>query len=86
MKRQTQRTSFAPIETYGLLSKHKQLGFNIRTVRRIKSLTQEELAIAVSMPRTTIARIETGCRRVEALELVDIAKALNVKIEELVPL
>jgi Zn-dependent peptidase ImmA (M78 family)/DNA-binding XRE family transcriptional regulator len=44
-------------------------------------LTQADLAAAVSLDRSTLTKIELGNRRISALELAQIANALNTRIE-----
>ncbi|WP_211234928.1 helix-turn-helix domain-containing protein [Glycomyces arizonensis] len=58
------------------------LGRRIADARKRSGLTQDGLSAAVTgLDRTAIAKIETGGRRVTALELADIAEALNVRLE-----
>ncbi len=58
----------------------RQLGARVRYTRTRKGLTQEELAQRVGLDRTAINKIETGSRKVAALELSDIARALRVQM------
>jgi transcriptional regulator with XRE-family HTH domain len=46
-----------------------QLGERLREAREYLALSQEEVAQAVGIPRAAISLIESGQRRVEALEL-----------------
>jgi Zn-dependent peptidase ImmA (M78 family)/DNA-binding XRE family transcriptional regulator len=56
------------------------IGVNVREARKRKGLTQEELAEMVRLDRTVINKIESGARKVAALELSDIAQALGVQM------
>jgi transcriptional regulator with XRE-family HTH domain len=51
--------------------------------RRRASLTQHQLAALLDVPQPTVARIETGKRKVEAVELVVIARALDIDVVDL---
>jgi len=57
------------------------LGLRIAQARQRAGLKQEGLAQAASLDRSAIAKIETGTRRVTALELARIAAAVNERIE-----
>ncbi len=51
--------------------------------RRRASLTQHQLAALLNVPQPTVARIETGKRKVDAVELVVIARALGIDVVDL---
>ncbi|MDT0278160.1 helix-turn-helix domain-containing protein [Blastococcus goldschmidtiae] len=57
------------------------LGARIRDARDRAGLTQAELATATSLDRSSLAKIESGARRVSALELARIADAVGARIE-----
>jgi Zn-dependent peptidase ImmA (M78 family)/DNA-binding XRE family transcriptional regulator len=57
------------------------LGKRIADARGRAGLTQEALAAAAALDRSTLAKIETGARRVSALELTRIANAVDERIE-----
>lgn len=57
------------------------LGQRIRKARDRAGLTQAELAGAIQLDRSVVAKIETGARRVSALELARVAEALGERIE-----
>jgi len=59
----------------------KELGSRIAGARRDLGLTQQECALRAQMGRTALAKIETGARRVGALELAMLADALEMRIE-----
>ncbi|ASW56643.1 helix-turn-helix domain-containing protein [Plantactinospora sp. KBS50] len=54
------------------------LGERIRDARKRADLSQEDLGQAIGLERTVVNKIETGVRRVTALELSDIAAAIGV--------
>ncbi|WP_327042825.1 XRE family transcriptional regulator [Micromonospora ureilytica] len=54
------------------------LGERIRDARKRADLSQEDLGLAIGLERTVVNKIETGVRRVTALELADIAAAIGV--------
>lgn len=57
-----------------------ELGARIREARTRADMTQDELARHVGLDRTAINRIESGTRKVAALELSDIAGVLGVRM------
>ena len=63
---------------------YKQVGEKIRT-HRGKDLSQEALACAVGLTRTSISNIENGRQRLLLHTLADIAAALKVDAASLLP-
>ncbi len=64
---------------------NQKLGRNIQKARKIKGYTQEELAEVLNISRTHMGHIEQG-RKTPSLELLEkIAKALKVKVRDLIP-
>jgi transcriptional regulator with XRE-family HTH domain len=59
----------------------RMMGQRIAEARGRAGLTQAQLASAVSLDRSALAKIETGSRRVSALELASLAESLGVRIE-----
>lgn len=57
------------------------IGERVKAAREDSGLTQEELAGDVRLDRSALAKIETGARKVSALELALIADRLDVRIE-----
>jgi transcriptional regulator with XRE-family HTH domain len=62
----------------------KTLGLNIKFARMRKGLSQEELAERANTSRMTISFIETARQNPTILKVVDIAKALDIDINELI--
>lgn len=58
-------------------------GRNVRRIRLIRYLSQEDLAEKAGLHRTYIGSIERGERNVSLNNIVIIAQALNTPIDEL---
>ncbi|MBI4824156.1 MAG: helix-turn-helix transcriptional regulator [Nitrospirae bacterium] len=63
----------------------KELGKTIRTLRKIKALTQEELGEKAGLSYKFIGEIERGEVNPSLNSLAGIAKALNVAVRDLFP-
>lgn len=61
----------------------KQLGLSIKLERVRKGLSQEDLAELSGLHRTYIGMVERAERNISVINLVLIAKALNVSIDTL---
>lgn len=59
------------------------VGNNIRTIRKLKRLTQENLADDIGVSRINIQNIEAGTRDIKAMKLFNISKVLGVDINQL---
>ncbi len=62
-----------------------EIGKRVREARRNKHLTQERLAEIVSVTRTSITNIEKGRQKVLVHSLYNLAAALGVAIDYLLP-
>lgn len=60
-----------------------KVGNNIRTIRKNKELTQEQLAELANVHRTYIGMVERAEKNITLVGLEKIAKALAVDIKEL---
>ncbi len=69
----------SPEQLYAVVGQH------IRTVRRSRGFTQAALADAVSLTRASITNIECGRQKLLLHTLYDIAAALDVKPEAILP-
>lgn len=58
----------------------RELGRHVREARKHRGKTQEDLAELVRLDRTIINKIESGSRKISALELSAIAQALDVRM------
>jgi transcriptional regulator with XRE-family HTH domain len=59
------------------------LARNLANLRHTRALTQESLAKAAAVPRSTIANLESGAGNPSLVVLVKVAGALGVPIDEL---
>lgn len=57
------------------------LAARVATARRDLGLTQQECAARIGIDRSALAKIETGKRGVSATELVQLAEALEMRVE-----
>ncbi len=62
----------------------QKLGGNIRSIRLKKGLSQEKLAELSGLHRTYIGGVERGERNISLINLVRLAKALDIPIDTLV--
>lgn len=61
----------------------KPLGRRLRALRRLKRLTQQELASGSGISVSTLSAIERGCRYPKPELLRKMARKLDVPLEEL---
>ena len=62
------------------------IGERIRKMRESLSLSQQDLALKIGLPRPALSQIESGGRKVSADELLLFSKALNMTIDQLMGL
>lgn len=62
----------------------QKFGGNIRSIRLKKGLSQEKLAELSGLHRTYIGGVERGERNISLINLVRLAKALDIPIDTLV--
>jgi transcriptional regulator with XRE-family HTH domain len=60
-----------------------QLGSRIREIRKIKKMTQDDLADKCNFEKGNLSRIETGQTNLTMRSLLKISQALEVPIAEL---
>jgi len=65
------------------MEKLKTFGEKIRKIRTERGLSQEKLALLAGLHRTYIGAIERGERNVSFKNIVKIANALEVNLEDL---
>lgn len=63
----------------------ESVGERIRQLRRARRLTMTELSEKSGYSRAAISRIENGDRGSAAMRYVNIAKALNCRLDDLFP-
>lgn len=64
--------------------KLQKLGARIKYLRLQKGITLEKLAFENDIPKPTLSVVERGLKNPRFLTLVKIAKALEVKVKDLV--
>lgn len=57
----------------------------LRAARERSGLQQEELAARLGKGQSFVSKIETGERRVDFIELLDICRALDIQFDAVVP-
>jgi len=67
-------------------SGHKALCEALIAARRAVGLTQAELAFKLNCHQSFVARLESGERRIDVVELVVLARALSTDAEDIVKL
>src|SRR5437867_2551122 len=77
MPRRTPDTTPSPL--------YKVIGGRIREARNDTGLSQDELAKAVRLTRTSITNLENGNQQVPLHTLFDIARALGRPVHDLIP-
>lgn len=60
-----------------------KFGEKVRTLRKDRKLSQEELSFKACLHRTYIGMIERAEKNITLINIEKIAKALNVEIKEL---
>ncbi len=60
----------------------KQIGHRIAELRKMKGLSQENLAKSVKISRPSLAQIELGNRSIDILELQEISKVLGFSLDD----
>jgi transcriptional regulator with XRE-family HTH domain len=64
-------------------SKLQRFGDRVRTLRKTRGLSQEQLAELTGLHRTYIGGIERGERNVSLINIIRLAKALDVSPSDL---
>ena len=59
------------------------LGQRVRELRKLKGISQEELAFIAGLDRTYIASVEKGKRNISIVNISKLAEALNVTLKVL---
>lgn len=60
-----------------------KIGQSVRYLRQKEGISQEELAFRANLNLNSISTLERGLNNIKIKTLYSIAKALNVKIEEI---
>lgn len=64
--------------------RHQALALALAEQRRRKGLTQLQVATALGRQQPFIANIESGQRRVDVVELLDIAAVIDLDVDALI--
>lgn len=62
---------------------NKELGNRIMAIRKVKDLSQEELASVIGIPRSSLAQIELGNRKISIIELMNLSLNLGFSIDKI---
>lgn len=60
----------------------KQIGQRITELRKMKGLSQEDLAKTIKIPRSSLAQIELGNRSIDLLEIQKLSLALEFSLDD----
>jgi transcriptional regulator with XRE-family HTH domain len=63
----------------------KEIGRQIRTVRKAKGWSQEQLAAEAGIDRSYMSGIERGVRNISVLKLASLAQVLGTRLSDLLP-
>ncbi|MFZ3001893.1 MAG: helix-turn-helix transcriptional regulator [Undibacterium umbellatum] len=66
------------------LSMREIFGQNLRRARRLKDISQEELALRSELSRTYVSEVERGIRNVSIDNMDILSHALGISLSELV--
>lgn len=64
--------------------RHDALADLLRELREAAGLSQQEVASKLDEPQSMVSKYETGVRRLDLVELEQIASALGVSLTEIV--
>lgn len=60
----------------------RQIGERIAGLRKLKGISQKELAVFLDIPRSSVAQIESGKRNISATELMRLAEVLDFSMDK----
>lgn len=63
-----------------LLARRRDLGEQLRTARLARNLTQEQLALATGVDRSSLVRIERGQQDARLSTVLRLARALDAQL------
>lgn len=64
---------------------YKELGQRLREVRQERGFTQDQVAAAISLERTSITNIESGRQRLPLHTLYEYCSILGIAVSEVLP-
>lgn len=66
-------------------SRYLEIITRLRLARKTQGLTQKDLAERLSVLQSFVSKYETGERRLDIIELLDICSALGIEIDDVLP-
>ncbi len=66
-------------------TRHAELIRRLKEARQEQGISQEELAEYLGLPQSVVSRLESGQRKVSAIELRDMSELLGIPMDQLVP-
>ena len=69
---------------FKLAGELKVLGEVLTRVREREGLKQSEVAERLGLPASYLSKVESGTRRLDVIELIQIAEAMDVEAAELI--
>jgi len=60
---------------------NKEISQRVKKIREYKGISQQELAKLLEVSRPTVSQIESGERKISAVELVKLAEIFNISVE-----
>ncbi|TYQ00235.1 DNA-binding XRE family transcriptional regulator [Tenacibaculum adriaticum] len=64
---------------------YSTVGLNIKKIRKVRKLGQEELANMISLSRSSVSNIESGKHQPSLSVIYELAAALDCELHELLP-
>lgn len=68
----------------GQIFTRRIVGERIAMFRSLSGLTQEELGLAIGLDQSSVSKIELGIRRLDVIEAIAIAHALDISLSEII--
>jgi ribosome-binding protein aMBF1 (putative translation factor) len=79
------RNKPAPVKKSIYNDHYLELIARIRAVRQSADISQQALAAKLGRPQSYVSKIESGERRIDVIETLELCRALDIKLTKLVP-
>lgn len=66
-------------------SRYLEIITRLRLARKTQGLMQKDLADRLSVPQSFVSKYETGERRLDIIEILDICSALGIELHDVLP-
>lgn len=66
-------------------SRYLEIITRLRLARKTQGVMQKDLADRLSVPQSFVSKYETGERRLDIIELLDICSALGIELHDVLP-